>query len=188
MRYTAILMAFSFLLAAACIAMPEKAQASEHSDFVNWALDQGKTFDQSWIRITGGKAAAVSSSRTPHARPAVRRGRSVSGRALRRNGASKPLSTHFTQRGAPPVLQMSTRVRNSPTRGATKMTSPASVARGAPFNRKRPYSSSKGIRTSIGARKDFSRPRLKSFGRVSSGGRRRGVSRPYSGRYRRGRR
>lgn len=188
MRYSAILTAFSFLLAASCIVMPDEAQASEHSDFVNWALDQGKTCDQSWIRITDGKAAAVSSSRKPHTRPAARSGRSVSGRAVRSNGASRPLSTKFTQRGTPPFLQMSTRVRSSPTRGVTKMTNPASISRGAPYNRKRPFSSSVQIRSSIRRRTDFSRPRLKSFGRISSGGRRRGVSRPSSGRYRRGRR
>jgi len=188
MRYSAILMAFPFLLAAATIMIPEGVQASEHSDFVNWALDQGKTFDKSWIRMTGGKAAAVSRSSITSARPAALRARSASGKALRSNGASKPLSTHFTQRGTPPLLKMSTNPRSSPTRGVGRMTNPSSISRGAPYNRKRPYSSSSQIRSSIGKRKDFSRPRIKSFGRISSGGRRGGISRPYRGSYRRGRR
>jgi hypothetical protein len=118
------------------------ANASERSDFVEWALEQGKGLDNAWNRITAGAShgtlkgsgtTTIGRSVLPGARrrgsPAA--GRSVSLGANRQGGSPVEsghwvhTNTNFIHKGKLQRLPLSSRKRPSPSRGVNKLRHPA---------------------------------------------------------------
>jgi hypothetical protein len=155
----------SILAAVVFLAVPLRAvNASGPDGFIRWALEQGERFDHTWSRITAertqgavtgsGTTAAAGSGTvmTPWIESTVAGGSS----ALRRSaGLSAPgtpayqwrpasdgtnwtrTNANFIHKGEPQLLPMSTRERASPSRGVSRLSSPANAHLGVSYDRLR---------------------------------------------------
>ncbi len=136
------------------------AYASESGEFIEWALEQGKACDSSWNSFVRSQpdgvvvAGAPVSGRT--ARPPAR----VSSR-LNANGKG------FIHKADLPFLPFSTKERNGPARGLTKLDSPASARLNVPHTRKRPFNSRTELGSFLRRRTGATRPGVTSSHRIS---------------------
>ena len=138
MRFT--LSAVSVLCVLICLPATGTV-ASESGDFVEWALRQGKACDSSWNSFIesqpDGAGVAVEAARGRMARTSLRT----------ETGGFQTNSKGFIHKANLPFLPFSTRERGGPSRGVTKLESPASARLNVPHSRRRPFNS----RTELGS-------------------------------------
>lgn len=128
MRYITIFSVFCLLFAAGMLIPVKQAAASDSSDFVDWALDQGETCDQAWNRITAGHA-------TSNRRGDFKGSRDVS--SMRSHKPGKTLNpaksgnnwsrtkSGYIHKGIIPFMPLSTRERKGITRGTGALRHPS---------------------------------------------------------------
>ncbi len=152
-----------FVVAAVFLLIPRQAAiASDGSDFIGWALEQGEGLDRTWGRITTGASPGAarenSTSATGRNSPAsavwVRSTAEKWGRpnAADWQTAGVPSSNWssfsgqrnwihstagFIHKGSPELFPLSTRTRAGPSRGMSKLRNPASARLGTHHDRRR---------------------------------------------------
>ena len=155
-----------------------EAGATEPDEFVAWAIKQGQSCDREWSRIVG----ATSSRRdlaSPSCRVRTGRGSSTPVRTIQtavHRAEWTHTTTSFSHRGDLPFLPLSTRNRNGPSRGTGVLRNPAQAQLGISHEYRRPLNSWVQRKRSFGQRSDFTRPRLTSYGRISTQSGRRGAA------------
>ncbi len=145
MRYIKVSIVPLFLLLLVAAALP--ASASE--DFEKWAMKRAGEIDGRWIKATtreAGQAIKSSASRTMTisrrsttmraAGPAIKTGRPSSRAAANSTGID---GSRFTKRGSTDFLRNSTRNRNDPSRGVSKLRNPAQAVRASSARRRLPF-------------------------------------------------
>jgi hypothetical protein len=173
-----------FLIFAMFVASPGRcAPAPADTEFATWALDRSNECDARWDRIT----------LTIDAVPPDVHGRAAA--ALQRPSATERVTAvaelshsvittrsffHKTS-GKQQYLPLSTRERNGAARGVSTLKSPAKATLSVPYSVRRPLNSSlqqKEFFRDFGT--SISRPKLNSFGRISTADHHRNgaVSRP----------
>jgi hypothetical protein len=196
MRYLIVITVLSLLLAPSLITPPAKACASERSEFVTWALKQGKDCDYTWKNIASKKMSVVGhitcaptegwsiiATTQGLSISATDRGWSQSGSngsdAGNKGSGWQVNSYGYIHKGRLPFMPYSTRDRNKPRRGYSKLSSPAQSRLSLPHELRRPFNSTTQIRKTLTRRGIITRPRLKSTGHISkSHSRGRGFTRP----------
>ncbi len=116
------------------------AVASESGEFIEWALEQGKACDSSWNSFVRSEPDGVVVTGAP-----VPGGRTCS--SARTTSGIYTDGKGFIHKANLPFLPFSTHERNGPSRGLTKLESPASARLNVPHTRKRPFNS----RTELGS-------------------------------------
>ena len=166
MRYSAAVA--SVLLFAVC-AFTCGAAAGESGDFTEWARKQSDACDRNWNNFVQAQP------RGPMKAPVRlhKRGMTIPGKS-----AKKPSGWHMSDKGfihkaELPFMPMSTTERGGPTRGVSKLRSPASARLSVPHSRRRPVNSSSQIKSSLRRRSDSTRLSVKSGHRLSTSSRRR---------------
>ena len=167
--------------------LSSQASAAGRVAFVSWASGKSRELDSRWESITAGNRLKPVVIRRGYARQGRNRARSVSGPKWK-NSASACTVTGFTGPGSGRMFSRVSRKRSGPTRGSFSFSNPASMNHGLSYNVRRPGGSSAHRWNSVSHRGTISRPRLNSFGRISSGSRRATIGTnlsPFSGRRRR---
>jgi hypothetical protein len=154
MRYINVSIVPLFLLLSIVAALP--ADASD--DFEGWALKKGGELDGRWTTAVAREAGAPAEGSAPTAtaplrstamragRPAVRAGRPSKQAA---GGLEDIDGSKFTKRGSQEFLWQSTKERNGPSRGLSKLTSPAQAERASALKRRLPSNNAEKYRRSI---------------------------------------
>jgi hypothetical protein len=169
MRYS---IAVAMVLSVALCAFYGGAAASESGDFLEWAMEQGKACDGSWNAFVQAQPDGSGTSR------------SYSYPARTSHYAAKQIGQGLNEKGSVklaemPFLPRSTRDRNGPSRGLTKLQSPASARLRVPYDRLRPARSDMRLGKAFGPRRQVTRPHHMTTHRISSvSAWRRGASRP----------
>jgi hypothetical protein len=151
MRYINVSIVPLFLLLSIITALPAHAS----TDFEGWALKKGGELDSRWNMAVareagtpagfsaGTTAAPMRSTAVSAKRPAFRAARPTRPAA----GCLSVIDgSKFTKRGSQDFLWQSTRERNSPSRGVSKLTSPAQAARASALKRRLPSNNAEKYR------------------------------------------
>jgi hypothetical protein len=146
------------------------AVASESGEFIEWALEQGKACDSSWNTFVRSQPDGVVVTGTTKLRGMTTRSSARTASGLYTNGKG------FIHKASLPFLPFSTRGRNGPARGLTKLESPASARLNVPHTRKRPFNSRTELGSSLRRRTGATRLGVISSHRISRVSRRRGVA------------
>lgn len=175
------------LLLIPALLLSTQVSAAGRAAFVSWASGESRKIDNRWEKITAGNRLNPVVLRKGYNRRTRYRSRAVSGPNW--NGsASACTGAGFTGPGSGRVFSRVSRQRSGPTRGSFSFTNPASMNHGLSYKVRRPGGSSAHRRNSASGRGTISRPRLNSFGRISSSRRRSAIGTnlsPFSGRRRR---
>ncbi|MFO7916007.1 MAG: hypothetical protein R6U43_10010 [Candidatus Krumholzibacteriales bacterium] len=177
----------SMILLIPALLVSSQASAAGRAAFINWASGESREIDTRWERITKGRRLEPVVIRSGYNRRARYRAGSVS-RPDWKGSASACNAAGFTGSGSGRIFPRASRKRSGPTRGSSSFTNPASMNHGLSYSVRRPGGSSAHRRNSVSQRGAISRPRLKSFGRISSSSRRSTIGtklNPFSGRRRR---
>ncbi len=181
----------TFLLAAvliivsgtACAIPGGSALAAEPAGFLSWALDRGGECDMRWNLIANTNVVESYSSLsggtgTALGRPSVSE-KASSASKLSHSIISTRSFFRSVERNAE-FLPLSTRERGNATRGSHMLENPAHAHLATPYDVKRPLNSSVQQKNFFARFGGISRPKLNSFGRISSSDRlhRGAVSRP----------
>ncbi len=160
MRYIRVSIVPLFLLLSIATALPVAASDVHPDDFEGWALKKGGEIDGRWIRAATREAGTTVESgarrtMTVSRRSAVMKTGRPAKRAGRPSGPATGNSTgidgsRFTKRGSQDFLWQSTRERNGPSRGISKLTSPAQAVRASAFKRRLPFGTSSKYKRSTG--------------------------------------
>ncbi len=189
MRYIRVSIVPLFLLLSIATALPVAASNVHPDDFEGWAMNKSGEIDGRWIRATTREAgtAVESGARrtiTISRRSAVMKAGRPAKRTGRPSGPATGNSTgidgsRFTKRGGQDHLWKSTRDRNGPSRGISKLTSPAQATRASASKRRLPFGSSSKYRRSSGYGRAGAWRRSPKMGtRLSTSGTRRRSSSP----------
>ncbi len=175
MRYSAVV---ALVLLTALFAV---AAAAESGDFTEWARKQSDECDRNW------NSFVQSHPRGPTESPVQFEN---SGRATRAGTAKNPGGWQFNHNGFihkadMPFMPMSTTERSGPTRGVSRLDSPAQARLSVPHSRRRPVNSRTQIRSSMSRRSSAARLSVKSGHRLSSTSRRRRAASRHATRTRR---
>jgi len=162
--------------------LSSQADGAGRPAFVDWASGECEQIDSRWDKITGSYGLdPVSMKGVSYSRPSPERRFSSS------RGWSHTGSVH-SRSGGTRFLPRTSRKRNGPTRGISSFSNPASMNHGLANQHRRARGSSAYRWNSASHRGNVSRPRLNSFGRISSSRRRSTIGKnlsPFSGRIRR---
>lgn len=160
MNYFRVSIVPLFLLLSIATALPAAASAVHPDDFESWAIKKGVEIDGRWIRTATREAGATVTSAPDGTMTVTRRSAVMkAGRTAKMTGktyrAAAGNSTgidgsSFTKRGSQKFLWKSTRDRNGPSRGTSKLNSPAQAMRASAFKRRLPSNVSSKYRRSTG--------------------------------------
>ena len=147
------------LVASICLSTAG-AVASESGEFIEWALEQGRACDSSWNSFIRAQPDGVVVSAAP-LRGVTARSSARTASGLYTNGKG------FIHKADHPFLPFSTKGRNGPARGLTKLESPASARLNVPHARKRPFNSRTELGSSLRRRTGATRLSVTSSHRIS---------------------
>ena len=156
MRYIKASIVPLFLLLLVATTLPISAS----DDFENWAMKRAGEIDRRWKKATTREAGAATSNVPDRTMTVSRRFTTmIPGRSASRTGkSSRPTAANstgidgsrFTKRGSHDFLRQSTRVRNDPSRGISKLRNPAQSVRASSAKRRLPFNSKSTYRRKSG--------------------------------------
>lgn len=160
MRYIRVSIMSLFLLLSIATALPVAASSVHPDDFEGWAMKMSGEIDGRWIRAATREAGVATADGTRTTMTVLRRSTVMTaGRLAKRAGRPSGPATgnstgidgsRFTKRGSQDHLWKSTRDRNGPSRGISKLTSPAQATRASASKRRLPFGTSSKYRRSTG--------------------------------------
>jgi len=143
------------------------ADSNYDGDFVKWAMGESKQLDSRWESISSGAGGGIAHSRETGERNVV----FVSQKTKCSRGklrSSIIVGRDFIHKGKNlPFLPLSTRERNSASRGTGALRNPSKARLPVAYKRLRPVRSFVTEKRFFGARKSFVRPKLRTNRRIS---------------------
>jgi hypothetical protein len=169
--FTALLL---LVLAAVCATPGGSVSAAAPTDFLSWAHARSDECDLRWSRIadagSGATASSLADSTASVSEGLTTAEKTIFGSKLSHSIISSRSFVHSVESNAE-YLPLSTRERESATRGTQMLRNPAQAHLAIPYDVKRPLNSSVQQKKFIRSIGDVSRPRLNSFGRISQSSR-----------------